>query len=344
MPTSVLARRAVSVLVLAAAATLLRPSSALAHAGLTAPAATSYLAKIARVPPGVEAKVVDGDQQLWLRADPRLTLVVTGLRGEPYLRFSPDGVWVNKRSPTFYLNATRPQVPPRGAVPGATPNWRRVSTGHSYRWHEDRLHALAVTSRPGGASYVGTWAVPLAVGGKPARITGGLWHAANPSILWFWPIVVLAACCGAFLRLRRPRVDRMLAASLSLATLAAMLVARAGRGFYGRPTVSSGQLIEFGIYAAFALAGLCLVLLPEWRDGAVAIAAFVGLDVGLGLVSVLTRGFVLSAFPAALERIAVSATLAGCVSCLLVLIVGDTSTREPRREKRGRPRPRPAQT
>lgn len=287
------------------------------------------------MPPGVEAKVVDGDQQLWLRASRAVTVVVTGLRGEPYLRFSPSGVWLNERSPTAYLNARRPQVPPPGATPSAAPRWHRVSSGHSYLWHEDRLHALAVTGRGAAASYVGAWMVPLTVNGRSAHITGGLWHARDPSVLWFWPILVIALCCVALLRARRPDIDRGMAVALTITTLSAIVLARAGRGFYGRPTVSTGQLIEFGVYAAFAVTGLILLLVPNWRDGGPAIAAVMGLTVGLGLLPVLTHGFVLSALPATVERAAVSATLAGSVSSFLVLIMGDTGGRS-RGSMRGR--------
>jgi hypothetical protein len=326
-----LVRNVLTVLMLAVAMAVLSPSRALAHAGLSAPVATSYLAKVAQTPPGIDAKVVDGDQRLWLRVAPSLTVVVTGLRGEPYLRFDPSGVWVNQSSPTTYLNKPRPQVPPRGAVPGAPPRWKRISSGHTYQWHEDRLHSLAATARSGAARFIGTWSVPLTVDGKPARITGGLSYAPNPSILWFWPLVVLAVCSGLLLRLKSPRVDGVMALTLAATTLVAIILARAGRGFFGRPDITTGGVIEFAAYAAIAVAGLCLLAFPRRRDTGVAIAAVVGFAVGVGLIPVLTRGFVLSALPDTLQRIAVSLTLAGCVSCLLVLVLGQRSSARAKR-------------
>jgi hypothetical protein len=320
-----LVRRAITVLIAAIALAALAPARALAHAGLSAPVATSYLAEVAQTPPGIEAKVVDGDQRLWLRAAPSLTVVVTGLRGEPYLRFMPSGVWENQNSPTTYLNKPRPQVPPRGAVPSAPPRWKLISTSHTYQWHEDRLHSLAATARSGAARFIGTWSVPLTVDGKAARITGGLSYKPNPSILWFWPLIVLAVCCGLLLRLKSPRLDGVMALVLSVTTLLAIIVARAGRGLYGRPDISTGAVIEFAVYAALAIAGLCLLAFPRRRDTGVAIAAVVGFAVGVGLIPVLTRGFVLSALPDTLQRVAVSLTLAGCVSCLLVLVLGQRS-------------------
>jgi hypothetical protein len=319
--------------VLAALGPCLIPATALAHAGRSAPVATSFEARIAQVPPGLDAKVVDGDQQLWLRADRRLTVLVSGLRGEPYLRFSPDGVWVNKHSPSAYLNSPRPLTVPKDAAPGATPDWHRITTGHTYQWHEDRLHSLAVTSRGSVHSYVGTWTVPLNVDGRRQSISGGLFYAPDPSIVWFWPLIVAVICCAALLRVKSLRLDRAMAAVVSVTTLAAIVLARAGRAFYGRPTVSSAQLVEFGLYVCLALIGVGLLVAPKWRDGAPAMGAVVGLSVGLGMFTVLTRGFVLSALPAVIERIAVSATIAGAVTSFLVLIFGVTET------TRARPRP-----
>ena len=113
-------------------------------------------------------------------------------------------------------------------------------------------------------------------------------------------------------------------------------MARAGRGFYGRPTIGTGQLVEFGIYAAIALGGMCLLLRPGWRSAAPGVAAVIGLTVGLGFTPALTRGFVLAALPAAVQRVAVSATLAGGISSFLVLILGDRGTEAPRPDRRTR--------
>jgi hypothetical protein len=56
--------------------------------GPVAPVASSYFAKPLQVPPGLEAKVVDGDLRMWLRVPPNQAVVVLDYRGAPYLRFS----------------------------------------------------------------------------------------------------------------------------------------------------------------------------------------------------------------------------------------------------------------
>ncbi|MEO6858248.1 MAG: hypothetical protein ABI323_06630 [Solirubrobacteraceae bacterium] len=131
---------------------LARPAPALAH-GPVNPAASSYLATVRRAPPGVRAIVVDGDQRLWLYANPRLTVVVVDYRGAPYLRFSAHGVEVNTNSSMYYLNQVPAQAAPPGLGPDTRPNWSLTLAGHSYSGHDGRLHALATIWE--GASLIG---------------------------------------------------------------------------------------------------------------------------------------------------------------------------------------------
>src|SRR5581483_11813517 len=126
---------------------------AFAHAGRTAPTATNFEAQIDGLSPAtraVAAKVVDGDSRLWLRADPSVTVVVPGAIGEPLLLFDRRGVFVNLRSTTaqgdrIALGAVRADPDPH-----ARPIWHRLTTGHSYLWHEHRLHALEPLARGAG--------------------------------------------------------------------------------------------------------------------------------------------------------------------------------------------------
>ena len=81
------------------------PGAAAAH-GPSAPVATSYVARVGRVPAGLNAKVVNGDLRMWLRVPNSMTLVVIDYLGAPYLRFSRSGVQVNENSSMYYLNQT----------------------------------------------------------------------------------------------------------------------------------------------------------------------------------------------------------------------------------------------
>ena len=56
---------------------------------------------------GLQLKVLYGDDQVWLDNRSGKTVVIDGYSGEPYLRFGPDGIYVNVNSPAGYLNQDR---------------------------------------------------------------------------------------------------------------------------------------------------------------------------------------------------------------------------------------------
>src|SRR5215467_10471043 len=93
---------AVLALIVAALWMLAAPAPASAH-GPVNPAATSYLATVRQAPAGLDCRIVDGDQRMWLQVSPRQTVIVLDYRGAPYLRFSPSGVQVNHNSSMYYL-------------------------------------------------------------------------------------------------------------------------------------------------------------------------------------------------------------------------------------------------
>ena len=102
------------------------PGLAEAH-GPVAPVALDYLARVGSVPAGLEAKVVDGDQRMWLQAPAGETVVVLDYAGAPYLRFSRSGVEVNHNSAMWYLNQTPfALTPPAGLGRRTPPKWESV--------------------------------------------------------------------------------------------------------------------------------------------------------------------------------------------------------------------------
>ena len=289
----------------------LLPSSAEAH-GPVAPVASSYMARVTNVPPHLDAKVVDGDQRLCLRVPAGATIVVLDYRGAPYLRFSPRGVEVNRNSAMFYLNQSPVALTPPARLTRATPPlWQSISHSHIYSWHDGRLHALATVALAPGARYVGRWSIPLLVNSNPSSVSGGLWHADNPSLVWFWPIIVVLLCLLAAMRVQRENVDRVAARALGLAALAGIAVIAVGRELHGRPTQGTFQLVELGLLLAFVLWGLHRVVF--WQSGyfRFVVIAFVALVEGVELVPTLLHGFVLLSIPAFLAR---AATVA-CITC-----------------------------
>ncbi len=295
------------------------PGAALAH-GPVAPVASSFLARIGQVPAGLDAKVVDGDQRMWLSAPPDATVVVLDYRGAPYLRFSTRGVEVNRNSSMYYLNQTPVALtPPASLTPRTPPSWQPVIANHAYGWHDGRLHALATVALAPGATFVGTWRLPLIVDGRETAITGGLWHAADPSIIWFWPIAVMLLCVLAAWRVRKPSLDQRVARSLAVAALLATATGAVGQELHGHPEVTVLQLIELALILAFAAWGLGRVLFQRPGYFTYFVIGFVAVWQGAVLIPTLLNGFVLMAVPAFLGRAAAVVCLGAGLS-LLVLV------------------------
>jgi hypothetical protein len=296
------------------------PDSALAH-GPVAPVASTYLARVDRLPTGLDARVVDGDQRMWLRVPATVTVVVLDYRGAQYLRFSRAGVQANQNSALFYLNQTPvAQTPPSNLSAATPPSWIGVTGGHEYSWHDGRLHSLAIVARAPGTTYLGRWTIPMLIDGHHSAISGGLWYAGAPSIVWFWPVVVVIACVLAAWRVRRARLDSLAARACAIAALAGIAVAAVGRGLHGRPTVGAFQLLELGLL--LALAGWLLVRVVRVRRGYFRFfaIAFIALWEGIELLPTLRHGFVLLAVPALVARAATVVCLA-CGACLVLLAV-----------------------
>jgi hypothetical protein len=319
--------------VTAVAVAALLPSTASAHVGRVPPAATDYLARISYLPRGVDARIVDGDRQIWMHAKPSLTVVVTGLRGEPYLRFSSGGVAVNTRSATWFLNRVYPQAVPHGITSDTRPRWKPLTSRHSWTWNDGRLHAAALAAHPAGNAFVGRWVVPLVVDGQGTAIRGGLSQSAPASLLWFWPLLVVAACIPALLKLREARLEPQVGWALAGVALAASTVARVGRELYGRPTVSSWQVVFVGVTCLVAVALALLFTCAEWRALAALAIGVAACYQGLALVSTLRDGWVLAALPAWIERGATAVSLASGIALMVISLgpgVADGATeREP---------------
>jgi hypothetical protein len=311
-------RRAALGLAAAVVGAAVLPGNASAHVGRTPPAATNDLARITSVPAGLQARIVDGDRAIWMRAAPSLTVVVTGLRGEPYLRFSRSGVAVNTHSATWFLNRVRPMAVPRGVTASAPPTWMKLTSRHSWTWSEGRLHTPALSAHPSGNTYLGRWIVPLVVDGRGTAIRGGLWQSASASLLWFWPLLVVAACIPALLKLREARLETQVGVALASLALVAATVARLGRELYGRPTVSSWQLVLVGTTCLVAVALAALYRRPDWRAVGGILIGIAAAAQGLELVSTLRDGWVLAALPAWLERSATGLSLASGIALIVV--------------------------
>ncbi len=169
--------------------------------------------------PGLQVRVLGGDDQLQLVNESDVEVIVLGYQGEPYLRFSADGVYENRSSPAVYLNRDRLAA---GSVPAeadadAAPRWVRASEGSGFSWHDSRIQWTsrtlppAVQEAPGEPHRILAWRVPAQADGRPLQITGTLLYlpggGGGPRWWLLGVLVGLAALAGAaafVLYLRRP--------------------------------------------------------------------------------------------------------------------------------------------
>jgi hypothetical protein len=266
------------------AALVLVPQSAQAH-GAIDPPASSYLARVKHVPDGISAQVVDGDLRLWLQAPPRKTVFVLDYQGVPYLRFRDDHVWANENSQMYYFDQTPAENPPPGLKRTAPEHWLQVGSGRAYQWHDGRLHAFALEAIAPGASYAGSWQIPILINGHRAAVTGTLWYRGGPSIAWF--------------------------------TLFGIALAAVGRDLHGRPGLSPVGLVELALIGAPTVWTAWRV--ARGRAGAFTcfLISIVAFWETLSLIPTLFHGYVLLAVGPFLGRLATIICLGGAIALVL---------------------------
>ena len=167
----------------AVAVWLLLPATASAHVGRGPVVAVNDQARITGIEPlyaPFEAHVVDGHQALWVRVRPDHELTVLGVIGEPFLRISGSGVLVNMRSPTAQIDKVGGSSIRPSFTRNAVPRWKQVASGRSYRWHDHRLHALALLGGTGPARRLGSWTIPLRLDGGTAAIRAASGTGPHP--------------------------------------------------------------------------------------------------------------------------------------------------------------------
>ncbi len=204
-----------ALLAVATLAAVLSPAAA-AHGDGGTLGFTSQVTALQPAIPGLELRVLDGDDQLELRNETGEEVVVLGYDGEPYLRFADGAVFRNKRSPATYLNDDRygnVHVPAEASAK-AEPSWQRVARHEAYEWHDHRIHWMSPILPPNvrraedESHHVFDWKVPLQVAGEPAAIAGSLDYAPPPGDA-FNPLLavplVIAALAAVLLFSRRRR-------------------------------------------------------------------------------------------------------------------------------------------
>ncbi len=155
----------------------------------------------------------------------------------------------------YYLNQVPAQTPPLRTGPGVPPRWFKVSAGHSYGWHDGRLHALAT------AALASRRQIPRSLDRTAARRrrrrrrspAGSTTRPAPRSSgsgrsWWRWRACWRRGACAG------PSSTTRVARGLAATALAGFAVAVTGQQLHGRPVGLGGA----GDHAG-GRAGLCRV-------------------------------------------------------------------------------------
>ena len=285
------------------------PGTAAAHLR-TSRAAVDFQASVLQIRAPVKVRIYRADLALGLTLVGRHRVVVLGYLGEPFLRLTPDGAFVNAASPTA---AGTKLTPPHAR--SSRPLWQLRSHRPAVVWHDARVRGVpsGVRSR--------AWTVPLIVDGGRTRLTGTIRRVDAPAL---WPWLGLAAVCVAAIALALRRRSLLRPATAWLGALAAAAALTSAIGFAAASTASQGTWIEGANEAAFAVVGA--VFLVRGSSDAKALAGgflgLLGLAAGLTKLPVLLHGIALSALPGGLARLAVATAMAaGAAAATLGIVV-----------------------
>jgi hypothetical protein len=289
------------------------PAQAAAH-GRSATIALDYrleLDPLSMRAAGVSVRILDGDRSLEVSSSSGMQVLVRGSLGEPMLRISGAGVWVNASSPTALGD---------GLVPSGERGWVRVSRDASYAWHDHRLKPPPA-SRPGPA---GRFSVPVEIDGRKAAIAGTFWRVSPPAA-WPWlagaaAFAAAVAAAAAFRRGWRSYLTVGLGTGAGLGALVAVTTFAARDAPNGRV---AWLQIGAGILVGAVLAAVLVGLRDRRRVHAAGVVGAIAAAASLGSLPVFWHGVVISALPATPTRLACGLALVGGLAAAAMSFLPD---------------------
>jgi hypothetical protein len=166
------------------------PDAALADGGpkLIADAAFYRSEVTAIVPPvvGITARVDPAGEWVEITNTSPTAVIILGYLHEPYLRVTATEVDENQLSASKYLNTAMFAALPTGAAGELAPQWMKIATTGSARWHDHRIHWMgqvrppAVATDPRRPHLVGTWTVLATAGKTPFEVHGAVRWIGKP--------------------------------------------------------------------------------------------------------------------------------------------------------------------
>jgi len=293
------------------------------------PGPTDYRSEVVEISPPtptLRAEIIGGDSFIELTVDPGVEVVVLGYEAEPYLRFrSEGGIEQNQRSPAVSLNRERygAEIDPR-ADADAEPSWKRIGDGHTWAWHDHRVHRMEPFAPLGAArgQQILDGSVPIVVDGEPVRIrvTSTWMPAPSPVAMVIGLISGAAIVAVAWLRARSWQGS---AAALAGVSAAAMV---AGSVQYASLPASTNPLWVWWFMPTLATLAAVAALavdrwLPAhrfWAPGLMGIAAAQLLVWGLERRTGLVRAILPTPLAHPLDRVITATAISAAITTLVV--------------------------
>ncbi|MDQ6854125.1 MAG: hypothetical protein M3046_10645 [Actinomycetota bacterium] len=297
-----------------------QPAAAHSVGGVEASNFETSVKGLAPPVPGLTVEAVDLGNELELRNDTGVDVIVPGYQSEPYLRVGPRGVFENRRSPAAYLNRTRDGKTrvPSYADPASAPDWHKIGSGLTARWHDHRAHWMGtsdppeVARDPGHRHVVDRWRVGLQRGSQTITVRGELVWVPAPSP-WGWLAGSLVAAAALVALSRTRRWPSLLAIALAIVVLSetAHVI-----GQWTASAASFGSKLSSSVYSigGVALAVIALVwILVRPPSHAIPAVLFAGLVVtaagGLADLTLLTHSQLPTDLPDGIARLQVAIAL-----------------------------------
>jgi hypothetical protein len=294
---------------------------------LTGVAATNYRSELITVTPstpGVAVRVLDLGRQIEVRNDSPSAITVLGYYDEPYLRVGPDGAFENANSPSTYTNRTPTEVPPAGVSATSPPQWHQLNRGHVARWRDQRIRwegpdSQQVRRAPGSEHVVRNWQLTLRAGdttsAPPIFVLGKItWIPPSTAAPWLALTAIVAL--AAFLAIRPPLEDRLLAAAVATIVAVDTVNVTGGVAFStsGTSSIVASLITRDPLTSIAWISGLAaLIALRRHDHRAVFLAAATGwilmITSGVSDADVFTRSVIPSKFDPTVVRLYTALTI-----------------------------------
>lgn len=287
---------------------------------------TDYETEIISVEPevvSIELDVIGGDSFLQLTSTGSHAIDVLGYRGEPYLRFQPDGIVLrNERSPSRWLNDDRfgDAELPAIADPDAAPDWVDVADEGRYAWHDHRAHWMNTSPPPGAdpGDVILEAVVPLVVDGEDVTVSVRSTLVQRPTMVPAGGAALIAAL--AVLAIGRTRRLTAVLLGVAIASAAAGLVA-----YRSVPPETGPSMLLWALPAVAALSATIAAAVGTADPKRALLVSGLQMTAAAELVvwaiarsDALRRAVIPSEFPPTLDRIVIA--VAGSAGAVAIVV------------------------